>query len=71
MGSLEGDILKYDGEKGTCEKCGHVTVRYCEHEPYTIKYKDAEFSCYNDDNWMLPEIWNEMEIIGNIHENQS
>lgn len=61
----ENDILKYDGEKETCEECGHVTWRYTDHKPYLVKWELSAFTCENNENWMAPEEYKNMEIIGN------
>jgi len=55
----EGDILKYENPK------------YPNHKPYVIKWSDDDcgFECVNSENFMLPSVWGEMEIIGNIYDN--
>lgn len=65
----DGDILKYDGEKEKCEKCGHVTWKYTDHKPYLIKWELSAFTCENDENWMSPEEFKDTEIIGDIYSN--
>ena len=64
----EGDILKYVGTK--CLTCERETI-YPGHKTYPIVWleKKARFECENKENWMAPDTWSEMEIIGTIHEN--
>lgn len=55
----EGDILKYE------------TPKYPNHKPYVIKWSEEDccFECVNEDNFMLPSVWGEMEILGDIYDN--
>jgi len=49
---------------------GHI-LKYEKHdEPYTVMWSndDAGFVCENSTNYMLPAVWNEMRIIGNVYE---
>jgi hypothetical protein len=49
---------------------GHI-LKYEKHdEPYTVRWSnaDAGFVCENSNNYMLPAVWNEMKIIGNVYE---
>ena len=54
---FEGDILKCQLWDGTWEN-------------YIIQYEDAEFVALNKNksNFIISDIWNQFEIIGNIHE---
>lgn len=58
-GIYEGHILKYESQN------------YPNHKPYVIRWSEEDccFECVNKDNFMLPSVWGEMEIIGNIYEN--
>lgn len=55
----EGHILKYENPK------------YPNHKPYVIRWSEEDccFECVNSENFMLPSVWGEMEIIGNIIDN--
>lgn len=55
----EGHRLKYEGEY----EISHET-------PYTIFWdkQSCSFACENESNFMSPDVWDEMEIIGNIFE---
>ncbi len=57
----EGHILRYDNPE---YKLSHET-------PYVIKWneEEARFECVNKTNFMLPSVWKDMEIVGNVFEN--
>jgi len=53
------DILKYENPD------------YPNHKPYVIRWSEDDccFECVNSDNFMLPVVWGEMKIIGNVFDN--
>lgn len=55
----EGHILKYENPE------------YPNHKPYVIRWSEDDccFECVNSENFMLPSVWCEMEIIGNMFDN--
>lgn len=55
----DGHILKYENPE------------HPHHKPYVIRWSDDDcgFECVNSENFMLPSVWREMEIIGNIIDN--
>lgn len=69
----EGDILKYDGDKVTCDQCGHKQKIYKRDELYVIVYcvQTVSFDCLEigGDNFMSSCVWeSDMEVIGNKFE---
>ncbi len=56
----EGDILEYKNPD------------YQNHKPYVERWSEEDccFECVNEDNFMLPGVWGEMKIIGNVVENK-
>ena len=61
----EGDILHYESPEG-CSSTGNYLILWETSED------ECGFTCdrkYPDYNYMLPSVWKEMEIIGNIYSN--
>lgn len=44
---------------------------YPNHKPYVVRWSEEDccFECINSENFMLPSVWCEMEIIGNVFDN--
>mgnify|MGYP000968172627 CR=1 FL=1 len=57
----EGDFLKYD------DPYKHTAHKF----PYLMRWSEDEccFECINYLNYMIPDVWCEMEIVGNRFEN--
>lgn len=64
----EGDILYYDGEK--CKHCNSPI--YDSKGNYDVIWDNKLYGwdCIKkeDGNTLIPDMWNELEVIGNIHE---
>jgi len=69
----EGDILVLTETACPFCKVVHVEEYYKDHNPYVVNWHKDD-CCFasneiNGENWITPDVWKEMKIIGNIFEN--